>query len=403
MKKNDPQPFLNKGLPWATGTVFFCLLLLPSGGGIPSAPALAQTHQHAPAAEKGKTPSAKGAAKTEAPAPDAPTVEIPADKQKLIGVRTVPAGLQSLDRTIRTVGRIETDERRLSIINTKVEGWIEKLYVNYTGVAIKAGQPLAEIYSPELLATQQEYLHVLKWKKGLKGEGLGALLAQDAEAILTAARERLRLWDIRDEQINQVEESGKPMRTLTLYSPTGGTVTQKFAVQGMRVMAGERLFEVADLSQVWIVADLYEAELPLVKIGDRAAIKLSYLPGQALSAAVDYIYPTLSGDTRTAKVRFTLPNPQGKLKPQMFTEVELNIHLGRRLAVPEAAVLDTGVRQIVYVDKGEGNFEPRPVTTGLRAEKWVEIRKGLKAGEKVAASANFLIDSEAKLKGIAPR
>jgi Cu(I)/Ag(I) efflux system membrane fusion protein len=400
MKKNDPQPFMNKGLPWATGTVFLCLFLLPSGGRIPSAPALAQTHQHAPAAEKGKTPSAKGAAKAEVPAPEAPAVEIPADKQKLIGVRTVPAGLQSLDRTIRTVGRIEADERRQSIINTKIEGWIEKLYVNYTGLSIKTGQPLAEIYSPELLATQQEYLNVLRWKKSLKAEGLGTLLAQDAEAILAAARERLRLWDIRDEQINQVEESGKPLRTLTLYSPTGGTVTQKFAVQGMRVMAGERLFEVTDLSQVWIVADLYEGELPLVKIGDRAAIKLSYLPGQALFATVDYIYPTLSGDTRTAKVRFTLPNPQGKLKPQMYTEVELGIHLGRRLAVPGEAVLDTGVRQVVYVDKGDGNFEPRTVTTGLRAEKWVEILKGLKAGEKVAASANFLIDSEAKLKGI---
>jgi Cu(I)/Ag(I) efflux system membrane fusion protein len=403
MKKNDLSPRPKTKSNRAAGTVFFGLLFLLSGPLLTAAPALAQTQQQAAAPEKGKPPIGKGAAKKEAPAPEAPAVEIPADKQKLIGVRTVPAALQSLGRTIRTVGRIEADERRSVIINTKVEGWIEKLHVNYTGSSVKAGQPLAEIYSPELLATQQEYLNVLKWKKGFQAEGLGGLLARDAEAILDAARERLRLWDISDDQIQRLEETGKPIRALTLYSSAGGVVTQKFAVQGMRVMAGERLFEVTDLSQVWIVADLYEGELPLVKIGDRAAIKLSYLPGQALSATVDYIYPTLSGDTRTAKVRFTLPNPQGKLKPQMYTEVELGIHLGRRLAVPGEALLDTGVRQVVYVDKGDGNFEPRTVTTGLRAEKWVEILKGLKAGEKVAASANFLIDSEAKLKGIAPR
>ena len=364
--------------------------------------AWAQGHQHPPAAEKGKPPAVSQAAKPEPPPPPAPTVEIPPDKQKLIGLRTTAAGLQSLTKTIRTVGRIEIDERKQAFINAKVEGWIEKLYVNATGATVKQGQPIAEIYSPELLATQQELLNMLRWKKSLKGEGFGALLTQDAEAILEAARQRLRLWDISEDQIRRIEETGQPMRALTLYSPVSGQVMQKMAIQGMKVMAGEKLLEVVDLSTVWIAADIYESELPLIKVGERAQIRLSYFPGQEFSAVIDFIYPTLSAESRTAKARFTLPNPQGKLKPQMFGQVELKINLGRRLAVPADAVIDTGPRQIVYVDKGEGNFEPREVIAGLRAEKWVEILKGLKPGEKVAASANFLIDSEAKLKGIAP-
>ena len=376
---------------------------LSHGKGLPCPnTAWAQGHQHPPATEKGQPPAAPKAAKPEPAPPPPPTVEIPADKQKLIGLKTTAVGLQSLTKTIRTVGRIENDERKQAFINAKVEGWIEKLYVNATGVTVKQGQPVAEIYSPELLATQQEFLNVLRWKKSLKEEGFGALLAQDAEAILGAARQRLRLWDISEAQIRRIEETGQPIRALTLYSPVSGQVMQKMAVQGMKIMPGEKLFEVVDLSSVWVVADIYESELPSIKVGDRAQIRLSYFPGQEFSAVIDFIYPTLSAESRTAKARFTLPNPQGKLKPQMFGQVELKINLGRRLAVPGDAVIDTGPRQIVYVDKGEGNFEPREVTAGLRAEKWVEILKGLKPGEKVAASANFLIDSEAKLKGIAP-
>jgi membrane fusion protein, copper/silver efflux system len=365
--------------------------------------AWAQGHQHPPSAEKGKPPAAPQAAKPEPPPPPAPTVEIPPDKQKLIGLKTTVAGLQSLAKTIRTVGRIEIDERKQAFINAKVEGWIEKLYVNATGVPVKQGQPIAEIYSPELLATQQELLNVLRWKKSLTREGFGALLAQDAEAILEAARQRLRLWDISEDQIRLIEETGQPVRALTLYSPVSGQVMQKMAIQGMKIMPGEKLFEVVDLATIWVAADIYESDLPLIKVGDRAQVRLSYFPGQDYSAVIDFIYPILSAESRTARARFTLPNPQGKLKPQMFGQVEIKINMGRRLAVPEDAVLDTGTRQIIYIDKGEGNFEPREITAGLRAEKWVEILKGVKPGEKVASSANFLIDSEAKLKGIAPK
>jgi Cu(I)/Ag(I) efflux system membrane fusion protein len=217
-----------------------------------------------------------------------------------------------------------------------------------------------------------------------------------------ASRQRLRLWDISEEQIKKIEESERPIRTLTIYSPVSGYVLQKTALQGMKVMPGEKLFDIADLSTIWIIADIYEYELPMLNVGEAATIQLSYFPGRQFSSRIDYIYPTLTGDTRTAKARFVIPNPGMQLKPQMFTNVELQINLGRKLAVPEDAVIDTGLRQIAYVDKGDGYFEPREVRVGVRAEKMVEITAGLKAGDKVASAANFLIDSEAKLKGVEP-
>ncbi len=344
-------------------------------------------------------------ASQEQAAEEPPTVEIPSDKQQLIGVKTVAASVKPLQKIIRTVGRIEYDERRLATVNTKFEGWIEKLYVDYTGRYVKKGEPLAEIYSPEIFATQQEYLNVVKWakqSKEIKSERVGNLLSKDAEAIIEAAKQRLRLWDITEEQIKKIEETGKPIRTLTVYSPANGYVVQKMALQGMRVMPGEKLFDVVDLSTVWVLSDIYEYELPLIKTGQMATISLSYFPGKEFSSVIDYIYPALSGETRTAKVRFSMPNTGGQLKPQMFTNVEIKVNLGNKLAIPEEAVIDTGTRQIVYVDKGEGYFEPREVILGIRAEGLREVTMGLKAGEKVASSATFLIDSEAKLKNVAP-
>jgi Cu(I)/Ag(I) efflux system membrane fusion protein len=336
-----------------------------------------------------------------------PTVEIPPDKQQLIGVKTVEVSVKPLQKIIRTVGRIEYDERRLFTVNTKFEGWIEKLYVDYTGRYVKKGEPLADIYSPELFATQQEFINLLKWGKQNTEDRrqkteIGTMLSRDAESIIEAAKQRLRLWDITDEQIKKIEETGKPMRTLTVYSPANGYIVQKTALQGMRVMPGEKIFDVADLSTVWIISDIYEYELPLIKTGQRANISLSYFPGKEFSSAIDYIYPSLAGETRTAKIRFTIPNPDGQLKPQMFTNVEIKINIGNKLAIPEDAIIDTGTRQIVYVDRGDGYFEPREVMLGLRVEGLREVIMGLKAGEKVASSATFLIDSEAKLKGVEP-
>jgi Cu(I)/Ag(I) efflux system membrane fusion protein len=330
-------------------------------------------------------------------------VEIPVEKQQLMGVKTAEVSVRPLRKIIRTVGRIEQDERRLATVNAKIEGWIEKLYVDYKGKYVKEGEPLAEIYSPELYATQLEFLTLIKWKnqKGAAPEtSIGRMLSDDADAIVEAARQRLRLWDITDEQIKKIEDTGKPLRTLTIYAPVSGYVVEKMAIQGMRIMPGEKLFDVADLSTVWVLSDIYEYEIPLISVGQTASIALSYFPGREFKSKIDYIYPTLSGETRTLKVRFTVPNPKGALKPRMFTDVEIKIDIGRRLSIPEDAVIDTGLRKVVYVDKGGGYFEPREVSLGLKAEGMVEVLKGLKAGEKVASSGNFLIDSEARLKGI---
>lgn len=371
--------------------------------GIMSAKKPAQTEQKAPAAASSVSPGDRkenGGEEQEAPA-----VEIPEDKQQLIGVRTVEATEHQLRSVLRTVGRVEYDERRLSTVNVKVEGWIEKLMVDYTGRYVRKGEPLAEVYSPELVATQQELINAVRWMSenpGGDARKLGTMLRNDSESIVTAARQRLRLWDISEDQIRRIEESGRPLRTVTVYSPVSGYVVQKMAFQGMRVMPGEKLFDLADLGTVWIVAEVYENELGLVREGQNAKITLSYFPGKELNARIEYVYPALSSETRTAKVRFTVPNPGLQLKPQMFTNVEIVLPLGRRLAVPEEAVLDTGTRQVVYVDRGEGYFEPREVKTGVKAEGMQEILSGLKRGERVASSAIFLIDSEAQLKGIKP-
>jgi membrane fusion protein, copper/silver efflux system len=376
----------------------------------PQAQAQATGRQHgAPApAEKPAAPQAQ-----ETPQ-EAPTIEISPEKQQLIGVRTVQISVQPLLKIIRTVGLVEYDQTKVTTVNAKVEGWIEKLHVNFTGAHIKKGQPLADLYSPELWATQQEFINVVRFAKTARTRPPGSapivpgapdyssMLTKDAEVLLDATRQRLRLWDISDAQIRKIEESERPIRALTLYSPVSGYVLQMEAVQGMKVMAGQKLFDVADLSTVWISADIYEYELPLIKVGDPATVQLSYFPGREFRSRIDYIYPTLTGETRTAKARFSVPNQGGILKPQMFTNIELKINLGRKLAAPGDAVIDTGVRQIVYVDKGDGFFEPREVATGVRADKFVEITNGLKAGDKIASSANFLIDSEAKLKGVEP-
>ncbi|MBI5847414.1 MAG: efflux RND transporter periplasmic adaptor subunit [Nitrospirae bacterium] len=334
------------------------------------------------------------------------TVEIPEDKQQMIGVKTVDAAVHELKKIIRTVGRIEYDERKIATVNAKFEGWIEKLHVDFSGRYVKKGEALAEIYSPELVATQQEFINALRWadqsNNNGKSETMKTLLSKDASSLVEAARKRLKFWDISDDQIKKIEETEKPVRTLTLYSPVSGYVVQKMAVRGMRVMPGEKLFDIADLSNIWVLADIYESELPLIKQGQRAKITLSYFPGREMNSVIDYIYPTLSAETRTAKVRFTLPNPGNQLKPQMFTNVEIAISLGRKLAVPSEAVLDTGTRKVVYVDKGDGNFEPREIKTGAGVDGLTEVLDGLKAGEKIASSAIFLIDSEAQLKGVKP-
>jgi len=384
-------------------SVFFLLILFAMASAMP---VFAQKHSghDTPAMSSDKKAPSE-------PVEESPQVEISTEQQKLIGVKTVKAAVKPVQRIIRTVGRIETDESRQATVNAKIEGWIEKLYVNVTGVYIKKGERLAEIYSPELVATQQEYLTALKWEKETAASGnagdktassdLNKMLVRDARATLDAARNRLLLWDISEGQIAQIAKTGKPLRTLTLYAPVSGYVTQKMVVSGMKVMPGEKMFDVSDFSTLWVIADIYEYELPLIRVGSRAAITVASVPGTEFASQIDYIYPDLVSQTRTAKVRLKLANPRGRLKPQMYANVEMKIDLGRRLVIPESAVIDTGRASVAYVDRG-GAFEPREVKTGLRADGYVEILRGLKNGESVVAAANFLVDSEAQLKGIKP-
>lgn len=397
-----------------------------------NAPAFAQGHAghtgHAPsppaAADKSKPQAVKPQPQAPASQPaieEAPQIELSAEQIQRIGVKTVKVGVKPFQKVIRTVGRIEVNERNQATVNAKVEGWIEKLYVDYTGRYVKKGEPLAEIYSPELLATQQEFLNTKKWagKQGARkphdghnhdagretpapASVLQQMLEKDASATLDAARQRLLLWDISERQIKKIEETGKPIRTLTLYSPVHGYVTQKMVVRGMKVMPGEKLFDVADFSSVWIAADIYEQDLSAIRVGQSVKITLSSFPNRELSSVIDYIYPVVAAETRTMKVRMTIPNPGGQLKPQMYANLDIRIGLGKRLTIPSSAVIDTGRGQVVYVDRGNGAFEPREIMTGVRTDSAVEVLRGLKAGDKVASSANFLIDSEAQLKGVKP-
>ena len=372
-----------------------------------AAPAEHQGHGGGPIPPQAAQSSPGEAENAAASQEEAPTIEIPEAGQRFIGVKTTAVAEKTLDRTIRTVGRVEYDERKIATVNTKIEGWIENLRVNYTGRYVKKGEALAEIYSPELVAAQQEYLNILKWsRQGGASSGaeetstLNRMLAQDAEAMRQAARQRLRFWDITEAQIRKIEATGVPLRAMTVFSPVSGYVAQKAALQGMKVQPGEKLFDLVDISTVWVVSDIYEHELALVRIGQKAEITLDAMPGKVFVASIEYVSPLLAGETRTAKVRFSLANQGGELKPQMFAKVQLKIPMGRRLVVPDTAVIDTGARQLVYVDKGDGYFEPREVTLGVKAEGMAEIISGLRAGEKVASAATFLIDSEARLKGV---
>jgi Cu(I)/Ag(I) efflux system membrane fusion protein len=278
---------------------------------------------------------------------------------------------------------------------------------------VRKGQPLFTIYSPELVSTQEEYLQALRalhnapvatagtdHRQQLAGTTAVYLNPQE---VLQTARQRLLLWDITEEQIAELEQRGKPETYLTIYSPINGHVIEKMALKGMRVESGMELYKIADLSTVWVYADVYEYELPHVKLGQKAEITLSYLPGEKFGGKITYIFPYLNMNTRTARVRIELPNRDGKLKPEMYANVEIHVDLGNKLAIPENAVLNTGTRQIVFVDKGNGLFEARFVKLGARAEGLYEIKEGLAEGERVVSYANFLIDAESKVQGVLQR
>jgi Cu(I)/Ag(I) efflux system membrane fusion protein len=325
------------------------------------------------------------------------TVKVPAGRIQMLGVRTEPVSRRSLSRMVRAVGTIEINERGQHTVAPKFEGWIEKLHVNTTGQAVARGQPLAEVYSPELVSAQREYLIAYNATKNLGGAGSDAQAG--VQQLAGAALERLRNWDISEQQLARLRESGEPRRTLTLTAPASGVIVKDPPVAGMRFMPGEALFKIADLSRVWLIGDVFEQDLSLVRVGTRGAITVSAYPDKSFPGEVTFIYPTLNTETRTARVRIELANPQGQLKPGMYGTVQIDAGPKREvLTVPDSAVIDSGTRQTVMVALGEGRFEPRDVKLGSRGEGFVEVLSGVKDGESVVTRANFLIDSESNLK-----
>ena len=325
-------------------------------------------------------------------------VNIGVDKVQKLGVRVEPAERRALRRTIRAVGAISADERRLHAMSTKFEGYIQKLYVNTTGQYVRRGEPLMEIYSPDLVTAQQEYLIALR---GTEATGEATPEVQTSmQQLAESALQRLRNWDIGEPELERLRQERQLRQLLPYRSHVSGVVLEKPSVEGQRFMPGEMLYRIAELSQVWLLADVFEQDLAFVRPGQSARITVDAYPGREFTGKVTFVYPTVTPETRTAKVRIELPNPSGLLKPSMYARVELSAPASRgaQLVVPDSAVLDSGTRQLVLVQRGEGAFEPRPVQLGVRGDGYVEIVEGVKEGEPVVVSANFLIDAESNLK-----
>jgi RND family efflux transporter MFP subunit len=325
------------------------------------------------------------------------TIKVGVESLRLAGVQTAPAVREKISRTVRAVGNVVPDETRVRRVQTKIEGWIEKLHVNFTGQAVAKGQPLLDLYSPELVAGQREYLLALEMHDRMK-ENPYPEEREMAEQLVQSSRRRLELFDVPQSFIAELERTKEPRRTVTLNAPVSGYVTAKDVFQGVRVMPGMELFTVTDLSRIWIEADLYEYEARAVRTGLRATLAPAYDSGLRLSGRVAYVYPTLSPESRTLKVRFEFPNPGLRLKPRMYADVLLELDSATGVVIPDSAIIETGLRQIVFVDLGGGSLEPREVKVGVRGEGKAQILTGVKEGERVAVRANFLLDSESKLK-----
>lgn len=324
------------------------------------------------------------------------TVMLTPDKQQLIGVRMAEVQAAELSRTLRTVGRVETDQTKIARVHAKFQGWIDEVYVDFVGKLVRKGQPLFSIYSPELVATQQEYLIALRAQKLLANDTYREI-GGNAGSLLDSARQRLRLWDISEEQIERLERTGEVTRTLVLNSPVDGYITTREAYPKTVVTPDKELYTIVDLSTVWINLDIYEYEAPFVMTGYTARMTLPYAPGKSYTGTVTYIYPDVNIETRTLKARLEFPNPTLELKPGMYADIELQIRLGRKLQIPSEAVLDSGTRKLVFVAKPGGYFEPREIQVGAKFDGRFIVNSGVKAGEIIVTSGNFLIDSESQL------
>jgi Cu(I)/Ag(I) efflux system membrane fusion protein len=324
---------------------------------------------------------------------DASVVTVDPARVQMLGVRTEAVTLQpAVSRSVRAAGTVAFDERRFAAVTTKVSGWIEKLDVAATGEAVRAGQPLLEIYSPEIVAAEQEYLVVAATHLGGKDDTL----------MLDAALNRLRALDVPAGEIARLQKTGRATRRISVLAPANGVVTEKTAVLGAHVDAGAPLYKTADLSTIWLIAEVQEQDLGLIRVGQRAVASFVAYPGKSFEGRVDFIYPMLSAETRTAKVRITVPNRELLLRAEMYANVTIeapaSTGVASVLVVPDSAVIDSGARQIVLVAKGQGRFEPRAVQLGARGDGHTEILNGVQAGEQVVISANFLIDAESNLR-----
>ncbi len=323
-------------------------------------------------------------------------VSLSANAANRIGVTYTTVTTGSLSREVRTVGQVTFDETRVKVISPKVDGWVERLYVDFTGQSVTAGAPLLEIYSPMLVTVQEELLLAKRLASDVAAGTPDAV--RSADELLRSARRRLAYWDIPERQIAEIERTGEVRRTLTLHAPVGGVVVEKLVLSGQRIMAGETLYRVADLSVVWVEGEVFEQDLAVVRTGLPVAAEFESFPGERWSGRIAYVYPTLNPDTRTARVRVELPNPGRRLKPGMYaTFLFTSPRRGDVLSVPRSAVLSTGERSLVFVRREDGRLEPRTVRIGAAAGDRIEVLTGLAAGETVVASATFLIDAESNL------
>jgi len=345
-----------------------------------------------------RAPGAVGPSTSPLPAaPGLAQVHASAQQAQLAGVRTVTARLGTIVGTIRAVGTVVADETGIRQVNLKVAGWVEKLFVNATGQAVRAGQPLFELYSPELLASQEEYLRARRSATEFEGSALPEV-RRGGQELATAARRRLELFDVPPQFIERLEQTGQPQRTITFRAPFSGFVTEKAVVEGQRVEPGGSLLTLTDLSRVWVEARLYEADASAAQPGRAATVTLPYDTAISLRGRVTLVYPTIDAESRTIRVRLEFANPRLTLRPGMFVNVELDARRAQGVVVPDSAVIDTGARQVVFVEVAPGSFEPRDVQAGARSEGLVIVRSGLREGERVAVAANFLLDSEARLR-----
>ncbi len=318
-----------------------------------------------------------------------------------MGVRVAPVERKSLVKDIRALGTVTYDESRIFAVNTKFNGWIERLYVNFVGERVRRGQPLFDIYSPDLVTAQEEYRLALEQQRQLADSPYESVRA-GARRLLDASRKRLRYWDISQAQIKRIGQNNAISKTVSVHSPANGVVIAKKALEGHFVKAGEHLYEIADLSKIWVDVEIYEYELPYVKVGMRAEMDLPYVPGKRFKGRVLFVYPFLSPETRTAKLRLEFHNPDLELKPGMYANVNLASWVAdNALVIPQEAVIDSGVRKVVFVALGKGRFQPREIKLGMEGRGGeVQVLEGLKADEEIVVSAQFMLDSESRLREV---